>query len=152
MTNAILLAMALAFSTLCLAHENSFRLINNGNEISITTADLEQMPSSEIRTSTNFTPLSVFTGVRFSELAENYAIGSGEIRVFAWDDYSYTMPVAELLQYNVILAYKKNGSYIDISALGPYVIIYPRDDYPELETLDVNAKTVWQIKTLEIIE
>lgn len=56
------------------------------------------------------------------------------------------------MKYNVILAYKKDGDYIDISELGPYAVIYPSESYPELKTLDVNAKTVWQIKTIESLE
>jgi len=152
MLNKIFFFITMIFSSLCLANDHSFKLIINGKETRITTADLEKILSLEIRTSTNFTPSSVFTGVSFKELAKNYPIGLGRIRAFAWDDYSYTMPIPELLKYNAILAYKKDGNYIDISALGPYAIIYPRDSYPELETLEVNAKTVWQIKTLEILK
>lgn len=36
-----------------------------------------------------------------------------------------------------------------MSEMGPYAIIYPRDNYHELKTLEVNAKTVWQVKTIE---
>lgn len=70
MKNAILLAVSMIFSDLSCANEDSFILINNGKETRVTTSDLEKMPSDEIRTSTNFTPLSVFTGVRFSDLVK----------------------------------------------------------------------------------
>lgn len=152
MKNVILLIILMTYSSLPSAHEDSFKLIINGKEIRITTSDLEKMPLSEIKTSTNFTPLSIFTGVKFRELVKKYNIVAGQIRAFAWDDYSYTMPVAELLEYDVILAYKKDGNYIDLSELGPYAVIYPRDSHSELETLDVNAKTVWQVKTLETVK
>lgn len=145
----IFFIFSIFFSGVCLAQGDSLVLVNKGIRVNITTTDLENMPSLEIKTATNFTPESVFTGVRLKDLLEAYHVSSGSIRVFALDDYSYTLPVAELLKYNVILAYKRDNNYIDISEMGPYVVIYPRDKYPELKTLDVNAKTVWQIGTIE---
>lgn len=145
----IFFILSILFSSFGLAEEDTLVLINQGTKINITTADLEKLPSLKIKTSTNFTPQSIFTGVKLSDLLKNYHVSSDVIRVFAWDDYSYTLPVAELLKYQVILAYKKNNEYMDMSEMGPYAIIYPRDIYHELKTLEVNAKTVWQVKTIE---
>ncbi|MCT2386549.1 molybdopterin-dependent oxidoreductase [Erwinia pyrifoliae] len=145
----IFFILSILFSSFGLAQEDTLVLINQGTKINITTADLEKLPSLKIKTSTNFTPQSIFTGVKLSDLLKNYHVSSDVIRVFAWDDYSYTLPVAELLKYQVILAYKKNNEYMDMSEMGPYAIIYPRDIYHELKTLEVNAKTVWQVKTIE---
>lgn len=143
--------VSIFFSSLSSAQEDTLILVNKGIETVITTADLERLPSLTLKTTTNFTPQSVFVGVRFSDLLQNYQISSGMIRAFAWDDYSYTLPVAELIKYNVILAYKKDSKYMDISEMGPYAIIYPKDDHSELRTLDVNAKTVWQVKKIEAL-
>ncbi|WP_199639550.1 oxidoreductase [Serratia sp. PAMC26656] len=123
---------------------------SDGEKVKITLQALEAMPSSSIKTSTNFTPEAVFTGVEFTSLAKEYGLTGNNVRAFAWDDYSYSMPAAELSKYKVIIAYKKNGELMDVSELGPFAIIYPRDSYPELNNIDVNAKTVWQIKMLEV--
>ena len=72
------------------------------------------------------------------------------MRAFAWDDYSYSMPIEEMIKFRVIVAYLRGGKPIDVGELGPFAIIYPRDQYPELNNLDVNAKTVWQVKRPEI--
>lgn len=142
-----LILLLISFNSL--ATEDFFYLkISNGEKIKITTNDLEKMPLNDITTSTNFTERSTFSGVRLSYLIKKHHISSASIRVFAWDDYSYTIPVDEILKYKVIIAFKKNGSYMPISDLGPYAIIYPRDDNPELINLDVNARTVWQIKEI----
>ena len=123
---------------------------SDGEKVKITLKALEAMPSSSIKTSTNFTPEAVFTGVEFGVLAKEYGLTGSKVRAFAWDDYSYSMPVAELAKYKVIIAYKKNGELMDAAQLGPFAIIYPRDSHPELNNIDVNAKTVWQIKMLEV--
>jgi hypothetical protein len=133
------------------AKENHFLLKDQNTMIDITTKDLEKMPSHDISTSTNFTPKCVFTGVEFIDLLTKFSIHKGTtIRVFAMDDYSYSIPVSELFKYHTILAYKKNHEYINTSDLGPYAIIFPRDEHPELNIQDINAKTVWQIKKIEL--
>lgn len=124
--------------------------VRSEEKIKVTTQELETLPLQTISTSTNFTNKCNFSGVKFSDLFAKYHISGAGVRVFAWDDYSYSIPVNELLKYNVILAYKKNGKYIAMSDLGPYAIIYPRDDNPELKSLDVNARTVWQIKEIKV--
>lgn len=152
MRKIILYVIIMIFSSYTLANVDSFKLTDGEKKIIITTSDLELLPAYEIKTSTNFTPLSVFKGASFRDLANKYNIVSGDLRVFAWDDYSYTIPVSELFKYNAILAYKKNGAYMDLSELGPFAIIYPRDSYPGIDMLDVNAKTVWQVKTIEVVK
>lgn len=120
-----------------------------GETIKITRHDLEVLPSHTIVTSTNFTKKNDFLGVKFKEILNKYKITATTVRAFAYDNYSFTLPIKELLDYEVILAYKKGGKYMELSDLGPFSIIYPRDSCPELDLLLVNAKTVWQIKTLE---
>ncbi|MDC7860678.1 oxidoreductase [Pantoea ananatis] len=127
----------------------SFKLVSGMSETSVTTENLEKLPQAVIRTSTNFTPRAEFQGVPFSELVAKYNIESPELRFFALDDYSYTIPIRELIKYHAILAYKKNGALIPVSDLGPFVVIYPLDSHPELSRSDINAKTVWQIDKVE---
>lgn len=145
----IIVFMILSFNAR--ANDSSFYLKRtDGEQLIITTQALETMPIKIISTSTNFTDKSDFSGITFRDLLNKYKISGDTIRVFAWDDYSYSIPIKELLKYNVILAFKKNDQYISISDLGPYAIIYPRDSTPELKNLDVNARTVWQIKGMEV--
>ena len=122
----------------------------NGNKIKVTREELEKLPLYSIYTSTNFTPKSEFSGVRFKDIIDKYSLSGHKIRVFSWDDYSFTLPIPEMIKYNAIIAYKKNGEYMEMSELGPFSIIYPKDKFPELSSLSVNAKTVWQVKMLEV--
>jgi hypothetical protein len=123
---------------------------NDGVKAKITLDDLQALPSHSFSTATIYTPKSTFLGVKFSDFAKKYNLTGKTVRAFAWDDYSYSMPVDELLKYNVIIAYKRNGDYMSIDKLGPFAIVYPRDSHPELDQLDINAKTVWQLKRLEV--
>ncbi|MBK5017940.1 molybdopterin-dependent oxidoreductase [Pantoea sp. S62] len=134
------------------AYADSFVLADGSKEINVSTEDLLKLPVTSITTATNFTPKATFEGVPFTELLSKYSITASSLRVYALDDYSYTLPVEELLKYQVILAFRKNDKVIPVSDLGPFAVIYPRDQHPELNKLDVNAKTVWQINRIEAIK
>jgi hypothetical protein len=150
MRTFILIIMMITSLNVC-ADIDSFVIKNkNGDEINVTRNDMETLPNYKITTSTNFTPRGDFIGVKFQDLMKYYKLSGGKIRVFALDDYSFTININEMIRYNVIVAYKMNGEYMKVSELGPFAIIYPIDQFPELESLSVNAKTVWQIKFLEV--
>ncbi len=140
----------ISFLMLSPAFADSFQLISGTDSKTITTQDLERLPLAKITTSTNFKPQAEFEGVPFTTLLKAYGIQASRLRVFALDDYSYTLPTDELTKYHVILAFKKNGKVMPLSELGPYAVIYPRDQHPELNNPDVNARTVWQISSIEV--
>lgn len=123
---------------------------NDGETVKVTLTDLKMLPEYSFSTATIYTPKSTFTGVKFSDFAKKYNLTGSTVRAFAWDEYSYSMPLDELFKYNAIIAYKKDGNYMDIEKLGPFAILYPRDLYPELDKLDINAKTIWQLKILKV--
>lgn len=148
----LLTAVLLALISVKAAYADSFVLVNDSKEINVSTEDLLKLPVTSITTSTNFTPKTTFEGVTFKELLSKYSITASSLRVYALDDYSYTLPVGELEKYHVILAYRKNDKVIPVSDLGPFAVIYPRDQNPELNKLEVNAKTVWQINRIEAIK
>ena len=79
---------------------------------------LEAMPSHTIKTSTNFTPEDTFTGVELAELVKAYHLKGQSVRAFAWDDYSYSMPIDEMTKYRVIVAYQRGGKPIDVGNWG----------------------------------
>jgi hypothetical protein len=119
-------------------------------QLKISRSELEKLPPYTITTSTNFTTKDTFVGAKVSDFIKNYEVTGSKIRAFSWDTYSFTLTIDEAVKYNAIIAYKKSGKYMNVSELGPFAIIYPRDENPELERLSVDAKTVWQVKMLEV--
>lgn len=150
MNKAIFITMILV-SASAYSEVDYFTLKAAGRQsIKIYRSDLEKLPVHTITTSTNYTPKDIFVGVKVSDFIKSYGFAWKNIRAFAWDAYSFTLPIDEAIKYDAIIAYKKSGNYMNVSELGPFAIIYPRDEHPELESLSVDAKTVWQVKMLEI--
>ena len=133
------------------AYADSFVLADGSKEINVSTEDLLKLPVTSITTATNFTPKATFEGVTFTELLSKYSITASSLRIYALDDYSYTLPVEELLKYQVILALRTNDKVIPVSYLGPFDVIFPCDQHPELNKLAVNANTVCHIDSVEAI-
>ncbi|WP_324022062.1 molybdopterin-dependent oxidoreductase (plasmid) [Pantoea sp. JZ29] len=150
MTSKILaLVLSVMLSPVALA--DSFKLVDGNTVKTVSTTDLEKMPVASITTGTNFTPKATFTGVPFQDFLDKYGVTAKALRFFALDEYSYTVPVNELLKYHAILAYRKNGKNLPVSDMGPYVVIFPRDEHPELPRADINAKTVWMISEVKVV-
>jgi hypothetical protein len=49
-----------------------------------------------------------------------------------------------------ILALKRDGETLSRRDKGPIWIVYPRDDFPELQLETINARWVWQLIELEV--
>lgn len=146
------LVLILVFFTLSSYAEVDYFTLKmpENNKVKISRSELEKLPEHTITTSTNYTDRDVFVGVKISDFLKQYAIEGTDIRAFAWDAYSFTLPVNEAVKYSAIIAYKRGGKYMSVSELGPFAIIYPRDDIEATEWLSIDAKTIWQVKALEV--
>lgn len=76
--------------------------------------------------------------------------GGQTIKVYALDGYGAEIPLAELRQYDVLLALKADGKYLGLGGRGPTWVVYPRDDrHPGLKSHD-DAKWVWSALRIEV--
>ena len=121
-------------------------------EIAFDRAGLEAVGTRIVRTSTSWTNGIVeFEGVLITDvLATIGADAVKSVRVAAINDYSYTIPFKDVKDYPVILALKMNGKYLTPRDKGPLWVIYPRDDYPELKTKDIDHRMVWQVNAMTV--
>ena len=47
-------------------------------------------------------------------------------------------------------AFRQNGAVLTVRDKGPLWIVFPRDDYPELNDPRVDLQWVWQLRAIEI--
>jgi len=43
-----------------------------------------------------------------------------------------------------------DGEPLSVRDKGPIWIVYPRDEFPELATPEVNSRWIWQLVTLDL--
>ncbi|MEM6491637.1 MAG: molybdopterin-dependent oxidoreductase, partial [Pseudomonadota bacterium] len=68
----------------------------------------------------------------------------------AHDDYRISIPIAELLRYDVLLALKMDGAPLTARTKGPIWMMYPQDAHEELQNDATNLKMVWYVRRLTV--
>ncbi|QQC67868.1 molybdopterin-dependent oxidoreductase [Paraburkholderia ginsengisoli] len=111
-----------------------------------TRADLLGLESRTIKTSTNWTPVSVWRGPTLESILQKAGARGKVMHVYALDNYKHDVPLSDAKQYGVIMAYERDGKPLEEKGFGPLMLIYPRDDNQEdLNRASIEARFVWQI-------
>ena len=113
--------------------------------------ELEALPQHQTRTSTAWTDgVSTFEGPLLCDVLKSVGAEGTMLRAKAINDYAVDIPIEDCERYPVILALKRDGQALSRRDMGPIWIVYPRDDYPELQLETINARWVWQLIELEV--
>lgn len=92
-----------------------------------------------------------FTGPLLSAVLEAAGAVGQTLIVSALNDYTASVPYADLQMYKVILATRRDGRLMSVRERGPLWMIYPMDVYPDLRTDAIFARSVWQIATIQVL-
>ncbi len=112
---------------------------------------LEALGIVEVRTRTTWTDgVGVFRGVLVSALLDHVGVRGEMAHAVALNDYEVKIPTQDFYRYPVVLAFEMNGETLTPRDKGPLWIVYPRDDYKELDGLDTDRKMIWQLVELQI--
>ena len=75
-----------------------------------------------------------------------------QLTVMAINDYKIDLPVSEILDFDVMLATRRDGETMSLREKGPIWIMYPISGNAELEDEAINSRLVWQLKSIQIVE
>lgn len=92
-----------------------------------------------------------YTGVRISTLLKHIGAASSEFEAVASNEYMYVLRDIDFDKYPILVAYKIDGEFLDTRKLGPLLIVFPFDDYPELLNESNKAASVWQLIEMQIL-
>lgn len=93
---------------------------------------------------------AIYEGVALSTLLDTVIAGSQSFRAIGRDDYEIEFTGVDVYRYPVMVAYRVNGREPGIRELGPLLIMFPFDDYPELLTKTHMTLSVWQLIEMQI--
>ena len=122
---------------------------NGGGEVRFDRAMLRAIGQYEITTHTIYSSKpSTWRGVLMRDLLD-YVGATGEtVEFFAYDDYRVAVPVQDYQDFDVLLAFQKDGKDMSLRTRGPTRIIYPHDQHEELQDQKFAARYVWQIRKM----
>lgn len=90
-------------------------------------------------------------GVPLRLLAERLGAGPGQtLQLSALNDYTVTIPWSDLVRYDPIVAYQRNGVALSVREKGPTMLIYPFDAAPELHVQQYLNRSIWQIHGITV--
>lgn len=125
--------------------------VGSGPVVRLDRAMLESLGVTRLKTSTAWTTGEPeFEGVLARDLLKAVGAEGALVVATALNDYVASIPLRELYDYPVLLALKMNGEYLQVRDKGPIWIVYPRDQFGELNNSMVDKKWVWQLSELEV--
>lgn len=112
---------------------------------------LESLGVSSFTTSTPWynSPMT-FSGVPMEKLMQAVHASGTYVTARALNDYETRIPISDFGRFNVLLAFKRNGTYMPVSDKGPLFIVYPYDSNPELKTQKYYSRSAWQLSRLVV--
>jgi len=114
-------------------------------------AMLDQLPVHEIKTNTPwYDEAQTFSGPLLQDVLTKVGASGKQLTITALNDYSVVVPVSDAAQYQVILARSINGKPLSVRDKGPLFLIYPFDQYPELQNKLYYGRAIWQISSIKV--
>ncbi len=161
LTAIVLTCVGLSSSALSLERATGDIILEITGNISNTNTDtnsaafdrklLQQFKPVVISTTTPWTDGVVqFEGILIRDLMKSVNAQGTVINATAVNEYSINIPFEDFQKYGVILAYKKNDKIMTLRDQGPFWVIYPWDDNPELKNELYHSRSIWQLKTINV--
>ena len=112
---------------------------------------LEALGMTQVQMATPWTRgRPVFEGVLASALLDAVGVRGEMARAVALNDYVVEIPLDDFRRYPVVLALKMEGQFMRVRDKGPIWVVYPHEQFEELQTVEVQTRWIWQLRRLEI--
>jgi hypothetical protein len=112
---------------------------------------LQSLPVTRITTMTPWTDgENLYEGVRVRDLLDRLGAKGHVVLADAVDDYQVTIPMEDIQDYDVIVAYAMNGKPLPADNKGPLWIIYPYSDHSRLQKDLYFSRSVWQLNRMTV--
>jgi hypothetical protein len=82
------------------------------------------------------------------DLLASIGFESDVVVMSALNDYRISAPRTDFDEYDVLVAFKQDGIALEIRDKGPFWVIYPLDDHPELANEQTYARMIWQLQAI----
>ncbi len=128
--------------------------INRGNAANEAHLDIEMirgLPAHRFSTTTAVTDgVRRFDGFLLRDVLKLVDAQGKVVEAQALNNYSVDIPITDFHDYDVMLATHMDGERLLLSDKGPFWIVYPRDDWRQLQDIRYDYRWVWQLHRLTL--
>ncbi len=130
----------------------ALEIISGDSVLVLDRDELETFPQTTIVTETPFYEgLRTFTGPSLNRVLEAFRPqGEQELTLKALNDYEFTGTLAEILSLGAIVATRADSRPMSVRDRGPFWIMLPLSDRPELNIPEMHRYMVWQLSSIEL--
>lgn len=122
-----------------------------GQALSLSRSEVEALGMTTIVTHTPWEDgVVTYEGVELAVLMQAIGAQGRNAYVVALNDYSTVVPLSDFERYGPILATRRNGTHMAVSEKGPFFIVYPFDERPELNRELYWSRSAWQVARIAI--
>lgn len=112
---------------------------------------LQRLPPHSLLTTTAVTDgVRRFDGFLMRDVMKLVDARGTVVEARALNHYSVDIPIADFHDYDVLLATHMDGKRLEVSGKGPFWIVYPRDDWRQLQDIRYDYRWVWQLHRLTV--
>jgi hypothetical protein len=123
-------------------------------EESFSRSELLEVDKYEINTENPYVDeVTAFSGPRVEKLLRHIGVNIEEVRELnlrALNDYNVDIPVEDIINYPVIVSVLSGGGVMTVREKGPFWLIYPMSDNPELQQPIYNDRLIWQLSEIQV--
>ena len=122
-----------------------------GGAVTLTRDDLAKLPQRELTEQpTSFPQPMKFRGPSLSEVLKLAGAIGGDITVSAADDYKVDITADDIKAFDPILAIEKDGVRMAPADFGPFFVMWPFKEKPEIDIEAYQAKAIWSVVKIEV--
>lgn len=122
-----------------------------GNQVILTPAQLQALPQHELTEQPmNFPNAGKFRGPLLADVLDLVGAAGKDAKLTATDDYAVTITADEMARHQPILSLELDGVTLIGHDFGPYFVMWPFKEKPEIDVEAFQAKAIWQVIRIEV--
>ena len=124
--------------------------VPNG-QVTLTRDDIAKLPQHELSEQpTSFPEAIVFKGPALADVLKLAGATGGDLTLTAADDYKVDITADEMKKYDPILAIEKDGVQMAPDDFGPFFVMWPFKEKPEIDNELFQGKAIWTVMKIEV--
>ena len=122
-----------------------------GGEVTLTRDEIAKLPQRTLTEQpTSFPEPIAFKGPSLSDVLTLAGATGGNITLMAADDYKVDVAADEMKTFDPILAIEKDGARMAPDDFGPFFVMWPFKENPEIDNEAFQAKAIWSVVKIEV--
>jgi hypothetical protein len=122
-----------------------------GGTVTLSRDEIAKLPQHELTEQpTSFPEALKFKGPLLADVLALAGATGSDITLSAVDDYKVDITGDDMKKFNPILAIEKDGVRMAPDDFGPFFVMWPFKEKPEIDIEAYQAKAIWSVVKIEV--